>query len=812
MLRLRTSLVRTGQSIGMQRALVMSYRLGTNPTALGIAVKPLLLQTQLFSSWGCRQGPVGGIHWRKIDSTTIRLLSTTPEPKKFDDATSSSPPPAAKKEGKKEEKKPVTPQYWRDDYETNFTMEELLKKQKDMNEKEARESYAERALEAIKNGSVAVGNIVINFSKGTISLIVNPRRIPGAALDLWKTIKHEAYHYWIGFKLMGRNIFTAISILNTALNGKRLTRRERRMLRRVAVDIFRLVPFSIFIIIPFMEVLLPVALRLFPNMLPSSFHSKHEKEDKMKKELQARLQMASFLQETVDELVKTKLEDEEEKKKVVNLLDSVRKGQRISNEDLLKVTSVFSDELTLENMPRAQLVSLCQYMGLRPFGSNPNLRWHLSQEMQKIKEDDQLINDEGVESLTIDELRTALQERGMRTVGLTMEGYRRNLNQWLNLSLHENVPISLLVLSRAFTILERTKPTEQAIQETISAMDDDMVEEVLAAAGIEDDVAKKLEVLERQHELMMEESEERAQREERRRKIQEAKLAMEAEKEAEKAAEEKVEEKTIQGREKLVAELVRHVRDDEVMEDLKPDTKSQVKVSDKVLEEAVEDLEALVKNQAVEEERDFLEALKSEVAEKLEEEVTLSNKHTDELREGVQAEVDSISRKFADKTVDHIQEVIEDKLKSAQEGDSLVQEEEEKLKTMKSQSDYVADRLKGRVAKMLEDIEMRIEEADKKMDSLRVLDIDGDGVITEAELVTAIKEVLAEHNTEEEAQAIAKEVLARAADKLNIGVSTQQLIQLSKELRSRNFKPSKENVGEGETPAEDVDVSDKAKS
>lgn len=71
--------------------------------------------------------------------------------------------------------------------------------------------------------------------------------------------------------------------------------------------------------------------------------------------------------------------------------------------------------------------------------------------------------------------------------------------------------------------------------------------------------------------------------------------------------------------------------------------------------------------------------------------------------------------------------------------------------------------------------------------------MDGDGLITEAELVHAIKEILSEHNTEEEAQAIAKEVLARAGDKMNIGVSTKELIHLAHELRSRNFKPIEVN-------------------
>ena len=40
---------------------------------------------------------------------------------------------------------------------------------------------------------------------------------------------------------------------------------------RTSTDLFRLVPFAIFVIVPFMEFLLPFALKLFPNMLPSTF-------------------------------------------------------------------------------------------------------------------------------------------------------------------------------------------------------------------------------------------------------------------------------------------------------------------------------------------------------------------------------------------------------------------------------------------------------------------------------------------------------------------------------------------------------------
>lgn len=45
---------------------------------------------------------------------------------------------------------------------------------------------------------------------------------------------------------------------------------------RTTADLFRLVPFLVFIVVPFMEFLLPVALKLFPNMLPSTFKEENK--------------------------------------------------------------------------------------------------------------------------------------------------------------------------------------------------------------------------------------------------------------------------------------------------------------------------------------------------------------------------------------------------------------------------------------------------------------------------------------------------------------------------------------------------------
>ena len=52
----------------------------------------------------------------------------------------------------------------------------------------------------------------------------------------------------------------------------------------------------VFVLVPFMELLLPVALKLFPNMLPSTFEDKLKKEEKLKRSVTAKLEVARFLQ------------------------------------------------------------------------------------------------------------------------------------------------------------------------------------------------------------------------------------------------------------------------------------------------------------------------------------------------------------------------------------------------------------------------------------------------------------------------------------------------------------------------------------
>lgn len=100
-------------------------------------------------------------------------------------------------------------------------------------------------------------------------------------------------------QLLWADIQTAQKLLHKTLQGNGLTRRERKQLLRTVSDLFRLVPFSMFIIIPFMEFALPFALRIFPNLLPSTFQDSLKAEENMKRELKSRITMAEFFQEYV---------------------------------------------------------------------------------------------------------------------------------------------------------------------------------------------------------------------------------------------------------------------------------------------------------------------------------------------------------------------------------------------------------------------------------------------------------------------------------------------------------------------------------
>ncbi|KAJ2437932.1 LETM1 domain-containing protein ylh47, partial [Coemansia sp. RSA 2337] len=118
---------------------------------------------------------------------------------------------------------------------------------------------------------------------------------------LMEKIKHEALHYWHGTKLFAKEVKLSSKLVSKVVWGGKLTRREQRQLRRTFTDTVRLVPFLLFVVIPFAELLLPVALKLFPDMLPSTYEDKATAEKKREKMQKVRNEMSRYLKETIAE-------------------------------------------------------------------------------------------------------------------------------------------------------------------------------------------------------------------------------------------------------------------------------------------------------------------------------------------------------------------------------------------------------------------------------------------------------------------------------------------------------------------------------
>lgn len=328
-------------------------------------------------------------------------------------------------------------------------------------------------------------------------------------------IWEEVLHYYHGFRLLFVDINVCRKLLWRVLSGKTLTRRENKLLLRTTSDLFRLVPFAVFIIVPFMELLLPVFIKFFPGMLPSTFQTAKDREEKLKQSLQVRLEVAKFLQKTLDEMsVQHKEHQSEDAKQFDEFFQKIKNPNAyVSNEDMIKYAKRFEDEITLDSLSREQLVALCRVLEVNTMGTTNFLRFHLRMKLRQLAADDRAIAREGVNALDLFELQQACKTRGMRAYGLSVERLRSQLQEWIELSLNEKVPPTLLLLSRALFVSVDT-PTTDKLKETIRVLPDTVAAQTMAAIGEREgkiDNKTKIEVIKEEVRKIKEEREEERQ-------------------------------------------------------------------------------------------------------------------------------------------------------------------------------------------------------------------------------------------------------------------------------------------------------------
>ncbi|KAJ8961953.1 hypothetical protein NQ314_005855 [Rhamnusium bicolor] len=347
---------------------------------------------------------------------------------------------------------------------------------------------------------------------------------PVVKKSLRQKIWHEVMHYYHGFRLLFIDAKISTGLVWRVLNGKSLSRREYRLLTRTVGDLFRLLPFSVFIIVPFMEFLLPLFIKFFPGMLPSTFETATEKEDKIKHSLKLKLEMAKFLQGTLDEMaVQHKDRYSDSAKEFLDWFNKVRtSGEQVSNEEIMKFSKLFEDEITLDSLSRSQLIALCRVLDVQTLGTNNFLRFQLRMKLRSLAADDKMIQKEGVSALNLAELQQACRARGMRAYGVSEQRLRSQLGQWLDLSLNEKVPPSLLLLSRAL-MLPETIPTGDKLKATISSLPETIVKQTQAAIGEKEgkiDNKVRVEILKEEEKKI---KEERAEQLEEKKKLEKEK-------------------------------------------------------------------------------------------------------------------------------------------------------------------------------------------------------------------------------------------------------------------------------------------------
>lgn len=400
---------------------------------------------------------------------------------------------------------------------------DLLKEEFSNSSPDASSSKSAQSKETPKSSGPSIADNKRKSNKN-LEVSVNEKK-----KSLGRRVINEVKHYYHGFRLLFIDIGIAARLLWQLAKGGSLTRREQNQLVTTSADVFRLVPFLVFVIIPFMEFLLPVALKLFPGMLPSTFKSENTEQEKLRRNLKLKLEMAKFLQNTLEQVSSEKVAVGSLKAtEFVQFVEKIRKsGEPTSNTEIMKYSKLFQDELTLENLSHPQLVALCKILELNTIGTNNFLRFQLRLRLRQLHYDDKMIIKEGLNELNTWELQEACRARGMRSLGLTEARLKLQLQQWLDLHVNSKVPASLLLLSRTFYLHDINQTPADRIRATISSLPEatmEIAKEKISEIDSEPvDNKKKREIIKKEQ-VAIKLEKEQARKLEEERKLEEAKL------------------------------------------------------------------------------------------------------------------------------------------------------------------------------------------------------------------------------------------------------------------------------------------------
>lgn len=300
-------------------------------------------------------------------------------------------------------------------------------------------------------------------------------------------IVHGIKHLGSSLKLFWLNSKIGCKIAVRIVKGEQVSAIERNRMKRALADIFLMFPFSIFVIIPGAELLIPVYLKIFPSAMPSSFETLSQKEQRSIKQTQARLDLASFLHETLNEVQKKqKAATNATMTEFMKFTKEVRNGDRwITNKDIRRFAPIFQEHLTIEQMDRATLDALCKIFKANPVKqrmsgahgeftqSTQLIRLVLRKRLHELKYQDiewlEIVNDgkRGIASIPVEDLQDLNRDRGMRAAGLTRERLERQYMDWLELAHDPVISDSLLAYTRILYMPKTLPKLTTAMEKSI---------------------------------------------------------------------------------------------------------------------------------------------------------------------------------------------------------------------------------------------------------------------------------------------------------------------------------------------------------
>ncbi|KAG0170700.1 hypothetical protein DFQ28_006667 [Apophysomyces sp. BC1034] len=248
---------------------------------------------------------------------------------------------------------------------------------------------------------------------------------------LIKQSKELLAFYKGGLKLLWANSKEAKALKQKVEKGGYvLNRSEFQLVHQSSKDMLKLIPFGIVVLI--LPESIPLLVIFAPGLVPSTCVKESQVREKVDK---ARQIMSK------------------------NVIQSAEKIGSISPEDFLSVRNFtklakgYGYDFDLKRIDRKHLSAYCRFMGLQGWGTQSILKGRINKHMDYLLQDDELIAQEGVETLQLNELQKAVEERGMRSLGADEEHLRRSLKYWMTLHLSEP-PVSrgLLVFSRMFLL------------------------------------------------------------------------------------------------------------------------------------------------------------------------------------------------------------------------------------------------------------------------------------------------------------------------------------------------------------------------